>query len=684
MTHILKSHRFVFAVAVFAVFMLGAAVDGCAIATEGAAAPHIDYYQPICQTDVEGLSADGLRLVAMAHTLGPIGTRGSSILLKTRDLVSGREHVVEGVAGYVPLDGTATRFLVLRDKKLILVTLEPDVSEQPLAMPFVQRAPAAIRALLVDGVTRLGYPAQPHTGFIALQLGADADPLSADRHHLGGDLFTVDLSSGAVERLVRNPGDIVHWVVDAEDRVYAIAGRPNEVGNPLDLRHRFLGTIGEIRQGRTPTPLLTLDKDTVLPADSLRMGRGLVMDGTPWSHVRYRDGRGLLAFGRLGGDGTVTPLWAPARGDVSGLLLSADGRTALGAVETAGFARISLFNRDSAWIEPALQAAFGAPTAFVSVKAADATGERQLLRVFSRDGRVDDVILDLKARAVRRLSSRCVLMGAFVFDFRFITARDGTELPVYTVRRRADAAAGSIGPAVVMLHGGPQAQNEPHLDQLALFLADRGYTVIMPDYRGSIGFGDAFQKAGFRQFDGAMLDDVEDTLAWAVSAGLARRDRVALMGGSFGAYLALAAANRPGTSYRAVVALSSLVDLDQWVAYAQSLGSAGMEHLLYLGRPEDADLKRRRAAASPLSGTREGFPPTLFVQGEKDEVTPAGPVRQMQARMTAAGRTSTLVSLPEDGHETSSPDGLIALSEAVERFLHAYLGGACTSCTGAE
>ncbi|ACI99275.1 Prolyl oligopeptidase family, putative [Rhodospirillum centenum SW] len=653
-----------------------------ASADEGPTAPYIHYYQPVCRTDAEGLSADGLRLVARARTPGPIRTEGSRTLLKTRDLVSGRERVVEDVTVYVPLDGTASRFLVvLRDKTPILVTLEPDVSERPLVVPLAREMPQDRRILLPDRVTRLGYPAQPHTGFIALRLGADADPLSADRHHKGGDLFTVDLSSGTAELLVRNPGDIVRWVVDAEDRIYAVAGRPNEVGDPLDLRHLFLGTVEEIRQGRTPTPLLTIDKDTVFPADYLRMGRGLVMDGIPWSHVRYWDGRGLLAFGKLGGDGTVTPLWAPARGDVSDLLLSADGRTAFGAVETAGFSRIALFDHDSAWIEPALQTAFGAPTAFVSVTAADATGERQLLRVYSRDGQVDDVILDIKARAVQRLSSGCDLMGAFAFDFRFITARDGTELPVYTVRRRADAAAGTDGPAIVMLHGGPQEQNKPHLDQLTLFLADRGYTVIMPDYRGSTGFGQAFQKAGFRQFDGAMLDDVEDTLAWAVSAGLARRDRVALVGGSFGSYLALAAANRPGTPYRAVVALGGLVDLEQFLAYARSMGSAGMEQLRYLGDPDDADLKRRRVAASPLTGTREGFPPTLFVQGEKDEVTPVGPVRQMQARMAAAGRTSTLVTLPEDGHEISSLDGVIVSSEAIERFLHTYLGGECTSCT---
>lgn len=65
-------------------------------------------------------------------------------------------------------------------------------------------------------------------------------------------------------------------------------------------------------------------------------------------------------------------------------------------------------------------------------------------------------------------------------------------------------------PRVVLPHGGPQARDYPHFDWLVQFIASRGYAVLQPQFRGSTGFGNAFEQAGYRQWGGLMQDDVTD------------------------------------------------------------------------------------------------------------------------------------------------------------------------------
>ena len=120
-----------------------------------------------------------------------------------------------------------------------------------------------------------------------------------------------------------------------------------------------------------------------------------------------------------------------------------------------------------------------------------------------------------------------------------VRARDGLELVSYLSlpvpldpegRGRPERPL----PMVLLVHGGPWARDDWGYDPMHQWLADRGYAVLSVNYRGSTGFGKDFINRANREWAAAMHDDLIDVVDWAVAEGIADRDRVAIMGGSYG------------------------------------------------------------------------------------------------------------------------------------------------------
>ena len=95
---------------------------------------------------------------------------------------------------------------------------------------------------------------------------------------------------------------------------------------------------------------------------------------------------------------------------------------------------------------------------------------------------------------------------------------------------------------VLLVHGGPWGRDHWGSTRYAQWLANRGYAVLQVNFRGRTGYGRKFMSAGNRQWGKEMQTDLLDALDWAVKEGVAQKDRVAIMGGSYGGYATLAAA----------------------------------------------------------------------------------------------------------------------------------------------
>jgi dipeptidyl aminopeptidase/acylaminoacyl peptidase len=116
-------------------------------------------------------------------------------------------------------------------------------------------------------------------------------------------------------------------------------------------------------------------------------------------------------------------------------------------------------------------------------------------------------------------------------------ARDGTRVTAYLTLPRGRGAKKL--PLILLPHGGPYGvQDQLRYDDEVQLLANRGYAVLQPNYRGSSGYGLQFSRLGDGQIGSKMQDDIDDAMDWAVAQGIADPNRVCVVGGSYGGYAA--------------------------------------------------------------------------------------------------------------------------------------------------
>ncbi|MEQ3659599.1 MAG: prolyl oligopeptidase family serine peptidase [Glaciecola sp.] len=138
-------------------------------------------------------------------------------------------------------------------------------------------------------------------------------------------------------------------------------------------------------------------------------------------------------------------------------------------------------------------------------------------------------------------------------------ARDGLVIPAYVTIPHGKGPF----PTVVMPHGGPWARDVNIYDEWSQLIANAGYLVIQPQFRGSEGFGLELWKAGDEQWGLKMQDDLDDAAMYLVKKGLADEDRLAMFGWSYGGYAAFVASMRDNNIYKCSVAGAGVGDLDR-------------------------------------------------------------------------------------------------------------------------
>jgi dipeptidyl aminopeptidase/acylaminoacyl peptidase len=258
-------------------------------------------------------------------------------------------------------------------------------------------------------------------------------------------------------------------------------------------------------------------------------------------------------------------------------------------------------------------------------------------------------------------------------DLHRIKARDGSELPVWVT---VPQGAPPKSPAVVLVHGGPQARGVYWgWNPVAQFLASRGYVVIEPEFRGSAGYGAAHMESGWKHWGDTMQDDNADALAWAVSQGLVDPARACIAGASYGGYATLMSLIRYPDTYRCGVAWAAVTDprlmfSEDW-ANDSDEGVRTFWWPQLIGDPvKDAEMIRR---ATPAERASEIKVPLLLAFGRDDRRVPIEHGNRMRAALTAAGHPPEWVVYEGEGHGWRTVEHNLDFYRRVDRFLAAQL-----------
>ncbi|MCE2424261.1 MAG: alpha/beta fold hydrolase [Pseudomonadales bacterium] len=394
--------------------------------------------------------------------------------------------------------------------------------------------PAARDLTPIDGIRALIY-AVPEATPTKIIVGIN------DRDAALHDVYRLDIDSGERQLLIENDTNVAEWITDLEGTVrLAYRQRPDGDYETLVVED---GELGRVLYDCGPD-------DTCTPARFHKDGeRAYFVSNKDVDLAR------LLLVDVASGEAVVIESDPEGEVDISGTWFS-DVTEELAATIYVGD-RVRIYPRTDAlaaeleWLRGELpdgELGYGSGT------------EDEALAVVSVSSDVNPGSVYLYSRAEQTLEKlydfRPELPNDQLANMRPIRyeARDGREIPGYLVVPKGVEAVGL--PTVILPHGGPWGRDAWGYNSLAQFLANRGYAVMLPNFRGSAGFGKRFLNEGNGEWGtGVMQHDITDGVQYLVEAGIADPEQVAIMGGSYGGYATLAGVTFTPRLYAAGVSI---------------------------------------------------------------------------------------------------------------------------------
>ena len=247
-----------------------------------------------------------------------------------------------------------------------------------------------------------------------------------------------------------------------------------------------------------------------------------------------------------------------------------------------------------------------------------------------------------------------------------VPARDGVTIRGYLTVPKGRAPRNL--PLIILPHGGPYGVRDTleYSDEVQL-LANRGYAVIQPNYRGSGGYGDTFEDLGNGQIGRGMQDDIDDTMDWAVKQGLADAKRVCVVGSSYGGYAAMWAVIRNPERYRCAASFAGVSDWKRQLAFnANFFTRKGNRSWRQKVRGEDTfDLD----TVSPLKQAARLTRPLLLAHGDKDPTVPFSQFKAMRGALEGMKIPVESLVFKGEGHGFAKAENEQLWYETLERFL---------------
>lgn len=242
---------------------------------------------------------------------------------------------------------------------------------------------------------------------------------------------------------------------------------------------------------------------------------------------------------------------------------------------------------------------------------------------------------------------------------------DGMEIEALLFKAKPEF---DNGHTIFFPHGGPQSAERKFYRSLFQVLLNRGYTIFAPNFRGSTGYGTSFEKLVERDWGhGPRLDCVEG-IKWLFEQGISSPEKLFLVGGSYGGYMALLLHGRHSEYFKAVVDIFGPSDLFTFVKSVPSHWKPMMD--LWVGDPERD--KERFIKDSPITYLENMTKPMLVIQGAKDPRVVKEESDQIVAKLEGLGREVEYLVLEDEGHGFSKKENEIKVYRLILDFLEKY------------
>jgi len=484
-----------------------------------------------------------------------------------------------------------------------------------------------------------------------------------DRDPALHDLYKIHIESGSSELLFKNKHNITGWTIDDHGRIrFATRQTPEGGTEILKLKDQKMKQVFQTDFGERAR-ILRLHRDEELLYLETNKGREVDLSR-------------MILFNPETGDKEIVDKDPEQKVDFGGAIFSEITEELLATYYICDKLRFSF--HDDEFQEDYRRIREQIPEGDLGFQSRTKDEKLWIINV-SRDtdpGRV--YLFNRNSGEVRLLyRTRPDLPTEHLAHMKPITyeARDGLEIPAYlTLPRNVEPRDLAL---IVLPHGGPWIRDTWGYDPQVQFLANRGYAVLQPNFRGSSGFGKNFLNAGNKQWGtGYMQHDITDGVKHLIQEGIADPERIGIYGSSYGGFAALAGLAFTPDLYSAGVSKvgpSNIITLIEsvppyWKPVLKSFK-------LRVGDPDNPEDRKRLKQQSPLFSAEAIRVPLLVAQGANDPRVPQRESDQIVTALRDREKTVRYIVATDEGHGFAIRENRLAFIVELERFLATYLGG---------
>ncbi|HEY1978063.1 MAG TPA: S9 family peptidase [Candidatus Baltobacteraceae bacterium] len=469
------------------------------------------------------------------------------------------------------------------------------------------------------------------------------------------DICRIDFRTGSLTTEAENPGDVIAWLADHTFAVRAAVAQTPDGSTEIRVRDDAGGQWRVL--------------DTIASSDSIPDLVAFSPDNRSLYAISAKDANAsrLVKYDLTAG--TYDAVLEDPRYDVAGVYTDPSTYAVVAAAvlrERLGWTVLD------AQYQPTFEALGALHDGDFTIDDSSADGNTLIVHYRSDVGPTHYYAFDRRAaQATLLFVDRPRLFDYTLAPMRPIAfeARDGLRIEGYLTLPLGVEPHNL--PTILFVHGGPWHRDRWGYDEMAQWLANRGYAVLQVNFRGSTGYGKAFLNAGNREWAGAMRTDLIDAREWAVAQGFADPDRFAIFGGSYGGYAVLAALTFTPDAFTCGVDVVGPSNLNTLLETIPPYWEP-MRRVFYERMGEDPEFLNSQ---SPLFRAKDIRVPLLVAQGANDPRVKQTESDQLVGAMRENQIPVTYIVFDNEGHGFANPENNKRFTALAERFFAQTLGG---------
>jgi len=473
------------------------------------------------------------------------------------------------------------------------------------------------------------------------------------------DVYRINIDSGDMKMIAKNPGNITGWQTDWDGRL-RIAHSSDGVNQSILYR--------KTDADKFETVITTNFKESLIPL-----------------FFAFDDNETIYALSNLGRDKTAVVKYNLAENneleviyqhpevDASNLLVSKKRKVITGVTYTTDRRRCHFFDDQRKNLQKILRKKLpGVEAVVVSMNRAE---DKVLVRTYSDKTMGAYYFYDFNTKELKQLVEISPWLNAEnMAEMKPVRyeSRDGLTINGYLTLPKGVEAKNL--PAVINPHGGPWYRDSWGFNPEVQFLANRGYAVLQMNFRGSSGYGRRFRELGYKQWGKTMQDDITDGADWLIREGIADSARIGIYGGSYGGYAVLAGLTKTPDLYACGIDYVGISNLFTFLKSVPPYWEP-MRQMFYemIGNPEKD--REFLTEISPVFHADKITAPLFIAQGANDIRVNKSESDQMVEALKNRGIFVEYMVKENEGHGFNNEENRFEFYNTVEKFLGVHLGG---------